>query len=54
MLKFAAGEADRLGDDHIGTEHLLLGLASEGGSVATTLLAAHGVTLEGLRDELRQ
>lgn len=54
VLQFAADEADRLGHNHIGTEHLLLGLLSEPDSVAGTLLAARGVTLEGVRDELTQ
>ncbi|TCK25457.1 Clp protease N-terminal domain-containing protein [Pseudonocardia endophytica] len=47
-LELGLREAIRLGDRHIGTEHLLLGLLWPG-STAHTILAARGVTLEGMR-----
>lgn len=37
--------------DYVGTEHLLLGLAAEGGAAAT-VLKEYGVTLEQLRSAL--
>jgi ATP-dependent Clp protease ATP-binding subunit ClpC len=49
-LQFAAEEADRLMHRYIGTEHLLLGLLRERGSMAASVLNAHGVRLEGTRD----
>jgi ATP-dependent Clp protease ATP-binding subunit ClpA len=47
-LELSLREAIRLGDRHIGTEHLLLGLLWPG-SGAHTILDARGVTLEGMR-----
>ena len=38
-----------LANEHIGTEHILLGLIHEGEGVAAKALAASGVTLERLR-----
>ncbi|HVL98077.1 MAG TPA: Clp protease N-terminal domain-containing protein [Egibacteraceae bacterium] len=49
VLVFAEEEAARLAHDHVGTEHLLLGLAREGDGVAATVLAALGMTLADLR-----
>jgi hypothetical protein len=49
-LAYAAEEADRMQDRHIGPEHLLLGLLREKGSLAADLLASHGVTLERARE----
>jgi ATP-dependent Clp protease ATP-binding subunit ClpC len=51
-LEFAAEEADRLGHRYIGTEHLLLGLLREHGSVAGTVLAGRGLRLDDLRDRV--
>ena len=50
VLQFAAEEADRLGHSYIGTEHLLLGLLREEGSVAASVLTTLGLRL----DEVRQ
>jgi ATP-dependent Clp protease ATP-binding subunit ClpC len=52
VLILAAEEAERLLHKHIGTEHLLLGLAAEGKSVAATILREAGLELAGLRDEI--
>ena len=49
VLQFAAEEADALRHNHIGTEHLLLGLLREEDSAAATALAAHGVRLGDVR-----
>lgn len=62
VLQYAAEEADRLlhrallahiadVDDHIGPEHLLLGLLREDTAAAATL-TRHGVTLELARREV--
>lgn len=40
-LAYAAEEADRLGDRHIGTEHLFLGLLREGGTASKMLKERH-------------
>jgi len=48
----AAGDVAReLGDDYVSTEHLLIGLASDGGPVGTALKAA-GATADALRAAL--
>ncbi|CAM06357.1 ATP-dependent Clp protease ATP-binding subunit ClpB [Saccharopolyspora erythraea NRRL 2338] len=41
--------ATEMGDDYVSTEHLLVGLATEGGQVAD-LLRKHGATPEALKD----
>jgi ATP-dependent Clp protease ATP-binding subunit ClpC len=51
-LTYAAEEADRLGHSYIGTEHLLLGLLREEGSVAASILTSHGMSLESARNEI--
>ena len=49
VLQVALSEAAQLGHNYIGTEHLLLGLASVGGSAGAEALAGIGVTLAELR-----
>jgi len=49
VLRFAAEEADRLRHNHIGTEHLLLGLLREEGSVAASVLTGLGLRLDDVR-----
>jgi ATP-dependent Clp protease ATP-binding subunit ClpC len=49
-LQAAAEESDRLAHNHVGTEHLLLGLLREEQSVAASILAARGVRLNIARD----
>ena len=46
----ARGEADRLGHDRVGTEHLLLGLARQGEGVAARVLDDLGAGLLELRE----
>jgi Clp amino terminal domain, pathogenicity island component len=51
----AQGAARRLGDDHVGDEHLLLGLlagGAKGGGVAAKVLAGLDVTTEAVEREL--
>jgi uncharacterized protein (TIGR03435 family) len=50
VLQYAIEEADRLSHEAIGTEHLLLGLLREDGSVAAEVLAARGLTLAAVRE----
>jgi len=52
VLAYAAEEAARLSHQHIGTEHLLLGLLREENSFAAQLLKERGVMLSGIREEL--
>ena len=47
-LETAQAEAQRLHDEYISTEHLLLGIAGGHGSAAARALADAGVTLDGL------
>ncbi|MEP7055943.1 MAG: ATP-dependent chaperone ClpB [Actinomycetota bacterium] len=47
VLEVAQARAERLGDDYISTEHLLVGLAAEGGDVAA-LLRDSGATEDAL------
>jgi ATP-dependent Clp protease ATP-binding subunit ClpC len=52
VLAYAAEEAARLGDKHIGTEHLLLGLLREEKCLAANLLNERDVRADWVRDEL--
>jgi ATP-dependent Clp protease ATP-binding subunit ClpC len=52
VLDLALGAARRLGDDRVGTEHLLLALASEPGGAAAKILADLGVGQRELRAEV--
>ena len=52
ILNYAAEEAEQLGNKHIGTEHLLLGVLREDGSFAARLLTERGLKLAWLREEL--
>jgi ATP-dependent Clp protease ATP-binding subunit ClpC len=42
-------EAERLGHNHIGCEHLLLGMLADEGGLAAKVLTAHGVALDAAR-----
>jgi ATP-dependent Clp protease ATP-binding subunit ClpC len=52
VLAYAAEEAERLGEKHIGSEHLLLGMLREEKSFAAALLRERGVKLVSVREEL--
>jgi ATP-dependent Clp protease ATP-binding subunit ClpA len=52
VIDLALEEAKRLGADHIGTEHLLLGLIDEGEGLASKVLLAAGATLESAREAI--
>jgi len=49
ILFYAAEESRRLGDKHIGTEHLMLGMLCEDGSLAAKLLRQHGADPRAIR-----
>lgn len=51
-IVLAQEEAQRLGNNYIGTEHLLLGIMSEGESVAAKVLEHLGLTLTKVRHEV--
>jgi tRNA(Arg) A34 adenosine deaminase TadA len=50
VLELALREAMNLGDDHIGTEHLMLGLVREGEGIAARLLGEAAGGLERVRE----
>jgi uncharacterized protein (TIGR03435 family) len=52
VLQHAAQEADRLLRDYVGTEHVLLGLLSEHGSVAADVLTSRGLRLDRVREQI--
>lgn len=52
-IEMAGLEARSLGHDHLGTEHLLLGLLRSGG-VAAGVLAAEGVDVLAVRNQVRR
>jgi hypothetical protein len=53
-VDLAQAEARRLGHDHIGTEHLLLGILTEGHSRAARALIAVGVTPSTCRQKVAE
>ena len=48
VLELASQEASRLGQNYIGTEHILLGLIKEGSGVATRILTEMGLDMENI------
>ncbi len=55
VLELSLREALRLGDRHIGPEHIMLGILRDGGGVGAVILAGLGVdrtAVEGLRAQL--
>jgi len=49
VISFSKEEALRLGHDHIGTEHLMLGILRDGGGKAISILNSIEVDLDNLR-----
>jgi len=49
VIELAIDEARLLGHSHVGTEHLLLGLVRDDGSIACAVLKSQGATLEKIR-----
>ena len=54
VLGFSSEEAERMLHNYIGTEHILLGLLREEGSVAATILLEKGMRLGVTREEVLQ
>ena len=54
ILELARAEAEGFGHRYLGPEHLVLGVLRDGGSGASRVLEAFGVTLEGARLALRR
>jgi|SRR5581483_6870687 len=52
VMVLAKEESRLLGHPHIGTEHLLLGIARLGGGPVGTVLEGHGLTMPALRWQL--
>ena len=48
VMQIAREESVRLGNDYVGTEHLLLGLVKEGDGVAVAVMRSMGVDLDDL------
>jgi ATP-dependent Clp protease ATP-binding subunit ClpC len=51
-INLAMAESLRLGDDFVGTEHLLVGLAAEGVGAAGQLLATYGAAPARIREQI--
>jgi ATP-dependent Clp protease ATP-binding subunit ClpA len=54
VIEISFEEARRMGHNHVGTEHLLLGLLIEGQGKAAHILEDLGVTLERVRAEIER
>jgi hypothetical protein len=54
VVKLAQQEARRLDHDHIGTEHVLLGLLGEPQSIGAKALVALGLSLEAVRTDVER
>jgi ATP-dependent Clp protease ATP-binding subunit ClpA len=52
VLELSLREATQLGQDHIGTEHILLGLVREGDGVAAQVLVKLGADLNRVRQQV--
>jgi ATP-dependent Clp protease ATP-binding subunit ClpC len=52
VVVLAQQEARRLNHNHIGTEHILLGIIHEGAGVATASLESLGISLEAVRQQV--
>ena len=52
VLELSLREALNLGDDHIGTEHLLLGLLAEADDVGAQIVARLGASRRAVRDKV--
>ncbi len=54
VMAFARKAAQRLGHEHIGSEHILLGLLEEGGGVAAKVLEGLEVDFDEVRRQVEQ
>jgi len=54
VIDVATEEADRLKDDYVSVEHLLLAVASEKNTPSARIMADHGITRERLLDAIQE
>jgi ATP-dependent Clp protease ATP-binding subunit ClpC len=54
IISFSRDEAERLGNDYIGTEHLLLGLIHEADNTAVRLLKSFKVDIQEMRNDIER
>jgi hypothetical protein len=54
IVTLAQEEAKRLDHNYVGTEHILLGLISEGEGVAAKVLASTGISLDAARQQVEE
>ena len=54
VMQIAREESVRLGNDYVGTEHLLLGLVKEGDGVAVAVMRSMGVDLDELTSSIEK
>ncbi|MCC6906337.1 MAG: hypothetical protein IT430_00220 [Phycisphaerales bacterium] len=54
VIEYAIAESRRLGQDYVGTEHMLLGMIVEGEGVAAQALRNRGVELDAAREEVKR
>jgi ATP-dependent Clp protease ATP-binding subunit ClpA len=54
VIEISFEEARRMGHDHVGTEHVLLGLMLEGDGIAAHVLQDLGATLDKVRAEIER
>jgi ATP-dependent Clp protease ATP-binding subunit ClpC len=52
VLELSLREAQRLGHDHIGTEHILLGLVREADGVGAQILERQGASLDRVQEQV--
>ena len=52
LLRFAEKAAEKLGDEYVSVEHLMLGMFSEGGPAVRKILSDHGATREAFNTAL--
>jgi ATP-dependent Clp protease ATP-binding subunit ClpC len=52
IISYSREEAERLGNDYIGTEHLLLGLLREGDNAALRILESFKVDITEMQKEI--
>ena len=52
IISFSRDEAERLGNDYIGTEHLLLALLREGNNAAVRILKSFKVDINEMQNEI--
>ena len=52
IISFSRDEAERLGNDYIGTEHLLLALLRDGDNAAVRILKSFKVNIKEMQDEI--